>query len=74
MYGARIASFRLLGFETSIELSWSILAVLIAWSLASSVFPSSNQGLSRWTYRIPLVPRTTRWRLSRSWAGRETVD
>jgi Zn-dependent protease/CBS domain-containing protein len=50
MSGKRFTLFKLFGFEVKAEWSWLILAVLITWSLASSVFPGDNAGLSRATY------------------------
>ena len=50
MNAKRFKLFKLLGFEVKIELSWLILAALLTWSLASSVFPGNNPGLARGTY------------------------
>ncbi len=50
MFGQRITLFRLFGFEVKIDLSWLIIATLIAWSLASAVFPTYFEGLSAATY------------------------
>jgi Zn-dependent protease/predicted transcriptional regulator len=41
MFGRRITLFRLLGFEVKLDLSWFLLAALITWSLARSLFPVS---------------------------------
>jgi hypothetical protein len=34
--------FSLFGFEVSVDASWLLLAVLIAWTLAGSVSPASH--------------------------------
>ncbi|UCF09533.1 MAG: site-2 protease family protein [Candidatus Bipolaricaulota bacterium] len=44
MFGRRITLFRLLGFEVKLDLSWLLLAALITWSLARSLFPVSVPG------------------------------
>ena len=46
MFGKRIRLFNLLGFEVRIDLSWIIIAVLIAWSLSRGLFPFYYKGLS----------------------------
>jgi hypothetical protein len=38
MFGKRFKLFKLLGFEVSIDLSWVIIAVLVAWSLSTGLF------------------------------------
>jgi Zn-dependent protease/CBS domain-containing protein len=50
MFGRSIKLFRLFGFEVKIDISWLIIAALITWSLASSVFPSYFAGLKEATY------------------------
>ncbi len=50
MFGKRIDLFRILGFEVRIDLSWVIVAILIAWSLSTGVFPFRHEGLSAQTY------------------------
>jgi Zn-dependent protease len=50
MFGKRITLFKLLGFEVHIDLSWLIVALLVTWSLAEGVFPSSYRDLSPVTY------------------------
>ncbi len=52
MFGKRIDLFRILGFEIRIDLSWVIIAILIAWSLSTGVFPFRYEGLSVQTYWI----------------------
>ena len=43
----RFKLFSLFGFEVGIDASWFLLAVLIAWTLARSVFPVIASGLAR---------------------------
>ena len=50
MFGKRIKLFRLFGFEVRIDLSWIIIAVLVAWSLAVGFFPFRYKNLSAQTY------------------------
>ena len=50
VFGKRITLFRLFGFEVRIDVSWLIVALLISWSLAQSVFPSRFEGLSTAAY------------------------
>ena len=50
MFGKRITLFKLLGFEVRLDLSWLIIAVLVTWSLARSVFPAYFENLSVLTY------------------------
>ncbi|MCG6982957.1 MAG: site-2 protease family protein [Deltaproteobacteria bacterium] len=50
MFGKKINLFRLLGFEVRIDLSWIIIAVLIAWSLSTGLFPFYYKNLSIETY------------------------
>ena len=50
MFGKKFKLFKLLGFEVGIDLSWVILAVLIAWSLSTGVFPFQYKNLSTRTY------------------------
>jgi len=52
MFGRRFKLFSLLGFEVSVDLSWVIIAVLIAWSLSTGVFPFQVKNLSTQTYWI----------------------
>ena len=42
----RARLFSLFGFEVSVDASWLLLAVLIAWTLAGSVFPGVTPGLT----------------------------
>jgi Zn-dependent protease/CBS domain-containing protein len=50
MFGSRMKLFTLLGFEVKIDASWLVIAVLVTWSLAASLFPYLYAGLSRETY------------------------
>jgi Zn-dependent protease len=50
MFGRRIKIFSLFGFAVYIDLSWIIIAVLIAWSLADGYFPYFHRGLTPETY------------------------
>jgi Zn-dependent protease/CBS domain-containing protein len=52
MFGKRIRLFKLLGFEVKIDLSWIIIAVLIAWSLSTGLFPFQFKDLSTEAYWI----------------------
>lgn len=50
--------FRIFGIEIRVRISWLILAVLLAWSLASGAFPEIYQGLpgtSYWTMAVLAV-------------------
>ena len=50
MFGKRVKLFRLLGFEVRIDASWIVIAVLIAWSLSTGLFPFHYKNLSIQTY------------------------
>lgn len=50
MFENRISLFSLFGFKVKLDFSWFILAVLIAWSLATEVFPDYFSGLAKATY------------------------
>ena len=52
MFGRRIKLFKLFGFEVGIDLSWILLAVLVAWSLSVGLFPFRYQNLPTQTYWI----------------------
>jgi Zn-dependent protease/CBS domain-containing protein len=52
MFGKRINLFKLLGFEVRIDLSWIVIAILIAWSLSTGLFPFHYKNLSSQTYWI----------------------
>lgn len=50
MFGKQYRLFRLFGFQVKIDLSWLIIFVLVASSLASGVFPKQYEGLSQAAY------------------------
>ncbi len=50
MFGSKFKLFRLMGFEVSIDPSWILLAVLVAWSLSTGYFPYKYGTLSSGTY------------------------
>jgi Zn-dependent protease/CBS domain-containing protein len=50
VFGKRINLFKLLGFQVRIDMSWIILAVLVAWSLSASLFPFYYKNLSTTAY------------------------
>ena len=40
MFGKSLKLFRLFGFEVKVDLSWLVITVLVAWSLAEGLFPA----------------------------------
>jgi Zn-dependent protease len=46
MFWKKLKLMKLFGFTVSIDLSWLIVAALVAWSLATGLFPSTVRGLS----------------------------
>ncbi|HEX9733406.1 MAG TPA: site-2 protease family protein [Thermoanaerobaculia bacterium] len=55
MFGPRIHLFRLFGFPIRLDLSWFLVAVLVAWSLAAGYFPQTYPDLGKpvyWTMGI----------------------
>jgi len=50
MFGKGIRLFRILGFDVKIDPSWIVLAVLVAWSLSTGLFPMKVKDLSTGTY------------------------
>ena len=50
MFARRITLFKLLGFSIRIDLSWVIIAALVTWSLATRVFPRSQEDISGAAY------------------------
>ena len=52
MFGKRIKLFKLIGFEVSIDLSWIIIAILVAWSLSTGFFPFQYKNLSTQVYWV----------------------
>ena len=41
MFGKRFQVFRAFGIPIYLDLSWFVVALLISWSLADTVFPNS---------------------------------
>jgi Zn-dependent protease/predicted transcriptional regulator len=52
MFGKSIKLFRLQGFEVKIDFSWIIIAILVAWSLSTGLFPLRFKNLSTQTYWV----------------------
>ncbi len=52
MFGRAIKLFTIFGFEVRMDLSWTIILVLVVWSLAGGVFPTQYAGYSQTTYWI----------------------
>jgi Zn-dependent protease/predicted transcriptional regulator len=52
MFGKGITLVKLFGFEVKIDLSWLILGLLIAWTLAQGFFPNSYRGLTTAVYWV----------------------
>jgi hypothetical protein len=50
MFFYRVRLFSLFGFDVYVDASWLLLAVLIAWTLATGVFPGIVSGLASATY------------------------
>ncbi len=50
MFDRGIKLFRLMGFEVKADLSWIVLAFLVAWSLSTGLFPMQVKDLSTGTY------------------------
>ena len=50
MFGKSIRLFKLFGFAINMDLSWTIIAVLIAWSLSVGFFPFHYKNLSAQAY------------------------
>lgn len=50
MFGKGVKLFRLLGFEVKVDFSWVIIALLVAWSLSTGLFPYQVKDLSTGTY------------------------
>lgn len=50
MFRSRLTLFRIAGIAIRIDASWIILAVLVTWSLAASLFPAQYKGLPRQMY------------------------
>lgn len=52
MFGKKIPLFKLFGFQVSIDFSWFLIAILVTWSLAASLFPRYHEDLSTTTHWI----------------------
>lgn len=52
MFGKTFDLFSVFGFKIRIDLSWFIIAVLVTWSLAASVFPGFVEGLAPTAYWV----------------------
>lgn len=50
MFGKKIHLFTIFGFKVGIDLTWFLLAILVAWSLAEGLFPAFYEGYTRATY------------------------
>lgn len=50
MFGRSIDLFKVFGFRVRVDMSWIILAILVAWSLSSGYFPVRFEDLSTRTY------------------------
>lgn len=50
MFGRRITLFRLFGFAVRVDAGWTVVAVLITWSLAEGFFPIQYRNLSTAAY------------------------
>ena len=50
MFAGNIRLFEIFGFEVKVNVSWTFIALLIAWSLAQGYFPAVYQGLPVATY------------------------
>ncbi|HEX3746218.1 MAG TPA: site-2 protease family protein [Bryobacteraceae bacterium] len=50
MFGRPVTLFKLFGFEVRVDATWLILGVLVAWTLATSYYPSAVKGLSHEQY------------------------
>jgi Zn-dependent protease/CBS domain-containing protein len=51
MFGRPITLFKLFGFAVRLDASWIIIALLVTWSLAGSIFPGA----------YPFLPRADYW-------------
>ncbi len=52
MFGRSVTLFRVFGFAVRVDLSWIVIAVLVVWSLAGTVFPAGAAGLSGTQYLV----------------------
>jgi len=58
MFLYRFRLFSLFGFKVSVDASWFLLATLISWTLAATVFPALTQGLTVGTYWTMAIAAT----------------
>jgi Zn-dependent protease len=52
MFGKKINLFKMAGFQVSLDLSWFIIAILLAWTLGGFYFPQVYEGLPEYAYWI----------------------
>lgn len=52
MFGRQFQLFRLFGFPVAVDLSWFVIATLLTWSLARSLFPAVAPELGQAVYWI----------------------
>lgn len=52
LFSKSIKIFKLMGFEVKIDFSWIFIALLVAWSLSTGLFPFRYKGLSIGTYWV----------------------
>ncbi|HXI87128.1 MAG TPA: site-2 protease family protein [Parvularculaceae bacterium] len=50
MFGLSVKLFRIFGIDIRIDLSWAVIALFIAWSLAMGVFPKLYEGFAPGAY------------------------
>lgn len=50
MFDKQVTLFTILGFKVKLDFSWTLLALLITWSLATGYFPAYYLGLPNATY------------------------
>jgi len=50
VFGKKFKIFDLLGFKVSVDVSWILIAILIAWFMSMELFPNRIAGLSGGTY------------------------
>ncbi len=52
MFGKKVNLFKLFGFQVSLDWSWVLIAVLVAWSLSTGFFPAWFEDLTSSSYWI----------------------
>jgi Zn-dependent protease len=50
MFGPRFKLFKLFGFQVNVDLSWTVVFVLLSWTFAVNWFPQARPGLGTGTY------------------------